>query len=281
MFPALGFQVFRQMVGAAVLVPDEPSQPLDHYELNLFAAKPDRVSALRQRGLLIDALPGWQPDDSDRHAALAFWRRQTCNLAGSSFAADGMLSSDTDYQQALIAYAVWADAARPLATRCAALSFALQKLRAVCARALTPERASTLARAAWEWGARTLSNMALERLLRLLHTPTIALKEPFAFPRSGFDERPDGSSLVEWLTLAAAEQFERSFGFSSLFVGASPMLGWICSRKLASVEMERRRILVAARNGEKPRVPARLTIAAPDHLNADIWAAGLVPGTVL
>jgi hypothetical protein len=43
--------------------------------------------------------------------------------------------------------------------------------------------------------------------------------------------------------------------------------------------MERRRILQRARGGERVEVPERLCIAADDHLNADIWRAGLVPNT--
>jgi hypothetical protein len=45
--------------------------------------------------------------------------------------------------------------------------------------------------------------------------------------------------------------------------------------------MERRRVLSAARGGERPNVPMRLRTAAPDHLNARVWSAGQVPGTIV
>jgi len=45
--------------------------------------------------------------------------------------------------------------------------------------------------------------------------------------------------------------------------------------------MERRRVLVAARAGQRPTVPARLCQVAPDHLNAEIWRAGKIPGTMV
>jgi hypothetical protein len=83
------------------------------------------------------------------------------------------------------------------------------------------------------------------------------------------------------LAAAGAEQFEKTFSFSSLYGGTSPFFSWLCSQPLAGAEMERRRILMAARAGTRPKVPERLCVAAPDHLNADIWKAGLVPGTAI
>jgi FkbM family methyltransferase len=62
LFPAIGYRLFRQLGGAPILVPDDAQQPLDTYELNLFAAKPDRVSALSQQGFLVDSIPAWMPN---------------------------------------------------------------------------------------------------------------------------------------------------------------------------------------------------------------------------
>jgi hypothetical protein len=44
----------------------------------------------------------------------------------------------------------------------------------------------------------------------------------------------------------------------------------------AATEMERRRVLIAARASQRPMVPARLCQAKLDHLNATIWRAGRV-----
>jgi hypothetical protein len=43
--------------------------------------------------------------------------------------------------------------------------------------------------------------------------------------------------------------------------------------------MHRRKTLLAARSSMAPNVPPRLRKEAPDHLNAPLWSAGLVPGT--
>jgi hypothetical protein len=57
LFPSLGYRLFRQLEGGPILVPDFPQQKLDGYELNLFAAKPDRVRVLIEHGFLVDAFP--------------------------------------------------------------------------------------------------------------------------------------------------------------------------------------------------------------------------------
>src|SRR5262249_40104861 len=72
-FHDMGYRVFRLLAGAPMLVPHDIAQPLDEYELNLFAAKPDRVNALAERGWLVAAIPSWTPSDADRRKALAFW----------------------------------------------------------------------------------------------------------------------------------------------------------------------------------------------------------------
>jgi FkbM family methyltransferase len=279
-FPAIGYRLFRLLAGAPILVPYDATQPLDEYELNLFAAKRDRVSTLSKQGLLVETIPAWAPSDIDRENAIVFWRLQKFSSPAAVSIANGT-SEDSDYQDGLAAYATWRSTNQPVATRCAALAFALQSLRSVCARAATPERASTLARVAWEWGARSESVVALRQLLQMLQARRTEPREPFwpASPR--FDQITPGDRPADWFAAAAAEQFERTFGFSSLFDDASPMLPWLCSQTFASAEMERRRTLVAARAGQQPGVPERLRTAAPDHLNAGVWRAGLVPGTVL
>jgi FkbM family methyltransferase len=45
-FRAIGYELFRLLVGAPILVPLDPRVPLDPFELNLFACKPDRIGSL-------------------------------------------------------------------------------------------------------------------------------------------------------------------------------------------------------------------------------------------
>lgn len=279
-FPAIGYRLFRQLAGAGILVPQDASQPLDGYELNLFAAKPDRVSALTQQGLLVDAIPAWVPGDADRRRAVAFWRRQ--RFASPRMMSGGnRLSADGEYENGLAAYATWRAIDQPASIRCAALAFAVQNLRAVCARATTAERVSTWARAAGEWGARSESATALLQLGQHLQKAPAQLTEGFWPASSRFDDIAPGARPAAWFAAAAAEQLERSSTFSTYYSGESSVLAWLCTQPFASAEMVRRHVLVAARAGLRPQVPERLCTPAPDHRNAEIWRSGLVPGTVV
>jgi FkbM family methyltransferase len=279
-FPTIGYRLFRQLGGAPILVPDDAQQPLDGYELNLFAAKPDRMNALSQQGFLADSVPAWAPSEDDCKNADSLWRSQKFAPLIEMSGGSGVLA-DSDYRNSLAAYAAWRAVDQPVATRCAALAFALHGLRAACARAPTAGRLSTLARVAWEWGARGESVAVLQRLLQTLQSGQIQLGEPFWPASARFDSVALDSQPADWFAGAVAEQFERTFSFSSTFAGASPVLVWLCTQPFTCAEMERRRILIAARAGQQPGVPARLCQVAPDHLNAEIWRAGKVPGTVV
>jgi hypothetical protein len=145
--PTIGYRLFRQLGGAPILVPVDARQPLDGYELNLFAAKLDRVCVLSREGFLVDEIPAWVPNVDNCRIADAFWRSQ--KFAPLINLLDGNSThEDSDYRNSLAAYATWRAADQPVATRCAALAFALRGLRVACARVPTPGRLSTLARVA-------------------------------------------------------------------------------------------------------------------------------------
>jgi len=259
-------------------VPDEPERPIDGYELNLFAAKPDRAAALANEGLLLDAVANWIPGSDDRAKALDLLDAQDF---ASAFA--GMFTGKTDldpgYHAGLAAYAAWRASERPLAERCGALRFACDTLLAVCQSAPTLARLSTLARATWESGQRGICLLALRSFAQLVAQGAMNVTEPFWSACARFDGLAPGQQRAEWLLASAFEQLDRAATFSSQFAAAEFDLDWLCALPFAAVEMERRRILRHARAGERVEVPARLCVAADDHLNADVWGAGLVPGT--
>jgi FkbM family methyltransferase len=279
-FAAAGYRLFRQLPGMPVLIPVDETEPLDESELNLFAAKPGRMDTLSRAGLLVEAAPEWRPDRDDHSEAAAFWKSQI--FAPAVLAAGGRSeSNDPGYRDGLTAYAIWRTADRPLAVRCAALSFAVKCLRLAHRQSPGAERASTFARAAWEWGARNDAALVLRQWVPRWIAAGPAPVEPFwpASPR--FDHIAPQGQLGEWFAAAAAEQFERISSHSSAFAKPTDSLAWLCDRRFAPMEMERRRTLYAARQGRRPRVPERLRSPAPDHVNADLWRTGGVPGTVV
>src|SRR5262245_51991618 len=126
-FRSLGYQVYRLLPGAPVLVPDDQRKPLDSYEMNLFAAKPDRAASLANEGLLVDILPNWMPDANAGQRALDIVRSQTFASSFADLLAAGS-SIDAVYRAALGAYAVWRSSTAEVATRCAALDYASNEL---------------------------------------------------------------------------------------------------------------------------------------------------------
>jgi FkbM family methyltransferase len=279
-FPAMRYRLFRLLAGLPVLVPVDSTEALDGYELNLFAAKPDRAHALVQSGLLVESVPRWEPDVGARRDALSL-------LMTQAFATDfkALLQGDTaldpDYRDSLAAYGVWRAADVSLPERCAAIRYAFGLLRSLCQRTASLERLSTYARIAWEAGERGACVQGLDALARAMQRGPVSVTEPFwpACPR--FDAIAPKNQHGDWFATSALEQFERTKSFSSLFSGGSPFLKWLCRQPFASIEMERRRILLAAHAQQRVEVPGRLCAAAPDHLNAEIWRAGKVPGTSL
>ena len=277
-FNAIGYSIFRLLAGAPLLVPFDPAEPVDTYELNLFAAKPDRIQSLSQEGVLVDPMPPWDPDGRPAQDALALLEQQPFAPAFGGF--DRAAAVDADYRKALAAYADWRAGDAVAARRCAALSFAFHTLQSLCKRAPTAARLSTLARISFDWGQRSVGVQALQPLLGEIQRGVADTSEPFwpACPR--YDTVDPAGQPKIWFAAAAAEQFERTASFSSCFSGASHVINWLCSQPFVGAEMERRRILVAAAAGQRPTVPERLRAAASDHLNADVWRAGLVPGTI-
>jgi hypothetical protein len=188
---------------------------------------------------------------------------------------------DPNYRDGLAGYAAWRSSSLGLPQRYAALAFACRVLLAVCREAATLARLSTLARATWEAGQRAVCVAALRTFAERVARGDMALTEPFWPASARFDEIAPGAKRAEWLLVSAFEQFERAATYSSQFGAPAFDLDWLCAQPFAPAEMDRRRILRRVRAGERMEVPARLCVPAEDHLNADIWRAGLVPGTVV
>ncbi len=279
-FPARGYRLYRALPGIPLLVPDDPAESIDGFELNLFAAKPDRAAALAGEGLLLESVPAWTPDDAARTQALESLKAQIFAPAFSGLYSG--VGLDPLYRDALAGFATWRSADIPLAERYAALDFAYRAMLKLCQTAPTTlSRLSTFARFAWEAGRRSYAAGAAKTFADLAVRGNFAITEPFwpADPR--FDRIPPGPARTEWFLVSVLEQLEKTLHFSSLYGSSGVDLNWLSRRPFASTEMERRRVLVALRAGQRIAVPARLLQPAADHLNADIWREGLVPNTLV
>lgn len=278
-FIASGFGIYRLMGGAPILIPVDPTEPMDAYELNLFAAKPDRASALASEGVLIETIPAWEPCEQTRVNALEFIRAQPFAPAFAQLL-DERIPMAPAYRDALAGYAAWRSIDLPLPVRCAALQFACSTLRTLCEKEASLARLSTLARLTWEMGQRTLSVNVLKLLNDVLKRGTGRMAEPFWPANPRFDSIVPGANVIEWFVVSALEQFEQTATHSSIFGSSGLDIDWLSKQPFASSEMERRRILQRARSGQKMKIPSRLLTPAADHLNAAAWRSGAIPNTV-
>lgn len=275
-FRALGFNIYRLLDGAPVLAPVGIGEALDPYELNLFAARPERAAELAHKGLLVETVPDWTPNDDDLAKAVT-------NLKAQPFAPiftalpDGGEVKDPTYRDAMAAYAIWRGSDTPLPLRLAALTFACDALIALCQNQASLSRLATLARVSWEIGRRATAVTALRLIADILQRGNGQILEPFWPANPRFDSVSPGAKVVEWFIISALEQLELIGSFSSRFGSSGVDLGWLAKQPNASIEIERRWFLHHARAGQAVEVPSRLRTPRPDHLNAEIWRRGLRP----
>ncbi|WBL75696.1 FkbM family methyltransferase [Bradyrhizobium xenonodulans] len=279
-FAQLGFGIYRLLDGDPLLVPVQTGEPLDGYELNLFAAKPDRAAALAQDGLLIETNPQWELDDTARSKALALFEAQA--FAGI-FAAlsGGAVAEDPIYRDALACYALWRSQDLAWPVRYAALKHAYGTLEPLCRKQDSLPRLSTLARIASDLGYRSVAVNVLQLVADVLKGGKGRIAEPFWPARPRFDKIAPGTDPVGWFVAAALEQLELIASYSSCFAASRIDLDWLAKHPLACIEIERRRVLQRARAGQKVEVPSRLLSAAPDNANAETWRSGAVPNTIV
>jgi len=272
----LGYRSFRLLPGLPLLVPVTDETPVDGFELNLFAAKPQTVARLIERRMLVEDVTIWKPRSADTERGREILNRQAYAKAFKFDRHQPAL--DADYVAALAAYAIWRSPAESMAHRAGALAFSYSSLTALCTQVPTPARLSTCARVAWEWGQRTQSVALVRQLLDVLRRPGTTVNEPFWPASERFDVIVPVGDPGAWFAAATAEHFEGARAFSSCFGDGSPILKWLCEQPYRTPEHLRRAILLLAAAGKRPLVPAELRRDAPGHLNAEVWRAGLVPG---
>lgn len=277
-FGRMGYRLFRLLAGAPILVPFDPALGPDPFELNLFAAKPDRSASLCAKDLAVDHIPEWEASS----AALAAGVR---SLRGQAFARmfgeqpQDATQIDPDYATGLAAFAAWRTTSLPARIRCAGLHAAYRILAALCNRSPTTARYSTFARVAWDGGWRGESIVALRQMAAYTRQNPFQPTEPCWPANPRFDDIPAAGNPALWFATAILEQLEIGQSYSSYVTGMSPWLDWLCQQPLASHEIHRRKTLIAARKGANPVVPTALRKAAKDHVNVEIWRGGRIPGT--
>ena len=250
-FARRGYGVYRLLPGGPVLVPDQPGEPIDGFELNLFAAKSDRAAALAREGLSGRVRAGLD-SRCTRARDKALDRLRRASFCAAFAAAFHAATSRSIRSIATVSPAMPPGVRRevPWPERCAALSFACRTLVAACqCGALACPLVEPRPRR-WEAGQRALCVGAAEAFGKLVVQWRHGRQRAVLAGRARFDgivSRRDSGPSGCWLS--AFEQFERVPPSPRTFGQIDFDLDWLCAQPFVSAEMERRRVLQHAERG--------------------------------
>lgn len=265
LFSDLGYQSYRLVPGLDLLVPFDIKEPIDDYLLNLFCCKPDKAAGLAAQGFLIE--PGTDTsaarlletgrvfNSSDTHA----WRTALVGLPYGALLADEwaqqMAAHDEHaVEEPLFHYALSRDTSLQKAERFAALEASYQGFRRLCETQPAYLRRCSLARVAFDYGARGVAVNALGQLCEMiLKQSQVDAFEPFLAPGARFDSLSPGSPelVPNWIVGAVFEELERNQNYSSYYTGKASQRRLEIIRDLgfSSDEMQRRLALIQRRFG--------------------------------
>lgn len=266
-FSALGYDSYRLVPGLDYLVAFDAHEPVDGYLLNLFCCKPDMARLLASEGFLLEP-PSLRMQTGSLLSApfSAFrwkstkhsWRDRTALLPyGESWAgiwADTMDSGkNPELAEALSAYAISRNTARPNAERFVALQRSFNLLSGLCEGHPVSLHTASLVRVARDFGARSVAVNALQRLIEhILSQNPVLFTEPFLAISERFESIIPTENKVNWLLASALEELERLECFSSFYSGSDSRqrLELISELGFSSAEMKRRLTLLSKRFGD-------------------------------
>jgi len=275
---AAGYATYRLLPGPGVLVPFDIEGPADPFLLNLYAAKPQTLAVLRDRGLLVDPQSGAK-------APTRAWRKWATPLAYAGQALRQWKGSPGWFartgRKALYTALDDFAASRPEDGRVTwAHIDALLDARdhAIAAAESEPSLAAllTLARVEQELGNRGFAVQALERAVGLVGSARpVAPDVPFLPPMARYDAVAWDGRDPDWLDAALHEALIHFESFSSYYDygNRGRILERIAKLPFTSPEMERRRQLLRIRAALQPasEATAPVSAAGPENLNAPLW----------
>jgi FkbM family methyltransferase len=263
-----GLAPYRLIPGLDLLVPFRRDEPIDDYQLNLFACTSGRAAMLHSDGLLVRAgpLPEVRADPDD---AAGEYLRALPGARANAPAAGA-------YGHALIHYAMLQTADLEPAAQAAHLGNALGLAERAFRERASVARLMTFARLAADAGSRRKAVDLLGALIEALRSGAqVLLDEPCLPPHPRYAGPVAVEETTEWVRCAAIETFERRRAFSSLYIGPAglPPLEFLRGTRYHCAELERRRQLLRLRSGAQaaPEPHPILSAAGPENLNPWFW----------
>jgi FkbM family methyltransferase len=275
----MGYSLYRLVPGLLMLAPCDGRAPVDDFQVNAFACKPDRAAQLAAEGALAPSDTAWQEKprletwlDYARSAPYARRLAQHWRARPGFFSGGGQ----SDYYDALASFAGSRDVAAGAAQRLGWLRRAYERVHEALAAASTLSRLVSLARIAADLGLRQEAFGALRDAMRRAREEAAgAQSEPFLAPSARSERIEADTALFAWLDCALREQLDKQRVFSSLYDGANTqtLLEPVFANPCCAPESERRRQLVAMLAGRQagPQPHALLREASEENLNPDYW----------
>lgn len=217
-FQALGFAIYRLLPGLNTLVPVVFEQGFDSFQLNLFACRPERAAQLKTRGLLVDLASGLRNEAVLSHAQLP------------GLAAFGQLrlnaesESDAAYFSMLTSFIAAQDQRLPMQQRYQHMlaAYELLKPQFDSKDAQRIEHLASMARVAFDFGARQLGLMILEFVVKhhFQSDQPIAIRDAFVQPFKPMESMPVKGDPVTWLCAGVLDAQIRKHSWSCYFTGS-------------------------------------------------------------
>jgi hypothetical protein len=286
-FSKCSYKTYRLIPGLNLLVPFDPSETLDPYQLNLFCCKKDRAALLEAQGLLVNntsETSGCSVPDEDR------WPRFLSDLPYTRKILKRWLSSIHNrrvpgwkgYQKALNYYFYAHSETATPANRYVYLKKSLSILSELLDSHANFSRLQTLARITCEMGKRQIALNALDLLVDMfLNKKQVVISEPFLAVTNRFEVLDPGDNIAAWCRSSILEQREKLQAFSSYYTGKALLanLENLKNYGFQGAEMERRRQLIRMRYGvqDGPEYSPVLSLKAKDNLNPEFWGGHGAP----
>ncbi|WP_200280447.1 FkbM family methyltransferase [Rhabdochromatium marinum] len=293
-FAALGLDRYRLVPGLNALVSVAENEPLDGYQLNLFACTPARAERLAAAGYLIGAAsailePAPAPNQSWPQALVARSFVSGLQADGQIITAWRALDRTGDphwpvYEKALNAYLSASDPSQPLPARWVWLRASQSALAQLIAAGDTHLATRLLhirvLDACGQRSAAVKANTELEQ--RLEQTPSARFDlpdRPFLPPLPDYDHRLPQGSIDAWIQATICEGLECRRAYSSYFHRDGRLLQRLADNPNRSLVMDRRRVLIvlllALVAGRRVQLSAESPLRGPEmmpeHRNVEWW----------
>jgi FkbM family methyltransferase len=220
LFQNLGYDTYYFVSDLGCLFPFDVNQPVDGYQLNLFACKPERSQQLAERGLLVT-----QVKEKPLLPQPSYWLEAIAALGYATPFLNQwqeyvrVANADSQvYLEGLNYFFLAKTVSLSPGEKFAALEYSFKCIQEAVKAQASLTRYCSLARVAAELGKRQVSVEILEKLITNINSGRlIRVDEPFLPVSQQYDHQIFNNNLLDWFLVSIVETCENRRVFSSYF----------------------------------------------------------------